>query len=210
MPLQVINMIEYARDGRPQNRDPEALEGIMIHRCGVNLKTGAVLGYNGYSIVAEFLGRGQYPEVAEVTGKQNPYTLYVGGNLGAPEYDGLIWQALPLDEIGHHARRWSKPYLGIGAIFDGRVKPASHKQYSALVDLCADLCTSFSWDPYRNIKGHGEVPGAHDGSKAPGRGAACPGALFDMNSFRFDVEAMMKETSRRRLFGAGLVFDEGE
>jgi len=203
----IENIIEYADDGKHRERDFEKLEGIMVHRNGVDLQTGTVLGYDGRSICDAFLGRvDRFRDVAQATGSQNAYSIYIGGNLGPEEFDGKIWQALPLNEVGYHGRRFSVPYLGVGLIFDGRVKPASEKQYTALVDLCAELCLAWTWDPYKKIKGHGEVPGSHNGSKAPGKPAACPGDLLDMNTVRYDVEQIMREGARRRLHAAGLVF----
>jgi len=203
----IENIIEYANDGQPRERDFEKLQGIMVHRCGVDLQTGTVLGYDGRSVCDAFLGRvGRFRDVAQATGGQNAYSIYIGGDLGPEEFDGKIWQALPLDEVGYHGRRFSVAYLGIGLIFDGRERAASPAQYASLVDLCAELCAAWTWDPYKKIKAHGEVPKAHNGTKAPGEPAACPGDLLGMNALRDDVSTMMKDRARRSLYDAGLIF----
>ncbi len=205
--MKIVDIIEHADDGRHNERDFDKLEGIMIHRCGVDLQTGVVLGYEASSIVDAFLGRVEkWKDVAKATGGQNAYSIYIGGDLGPEEFDGQIWQALPLDEIGYHGRRFSVPYLGIGLICDAREKAPSVAQYQAAWLLCSELCSAWVWDPYKRIKSHGEIRKAHNGTKSPGAPAACPGDLLDMNAFRYDVEALMKEGPRSRLLEAGLIF----
>lgn len=207
MTLKIQNVIDQVSDGRPDDRDWTRLEAFYIHRCGVDSETGIVLGYDAIEICAAFTGKDpRWPEVAKATGGQVAYSLMVGGNLGPPEFDGVIWQTLPLDEIGYHARRFSKPGLGIGLIFDGRVAPASEKQYQSLTDLLALLSVAFGKDPYRYIRGHGEEKGAHDGSKAPGFPNACPGGFLAMNPLRDDVATLSRDVARRQLHDAGLVF----
>jgi len=205
--MEIEDITDYADDDEHRVRDFEKLAGIMIHRCGVDLQTGVVLGYDAPSVVDAFLGRvDKWKAVAKATGGENAYSVYIGGDLGPEEFDGKIWQALPLDEVGYHGRRFSVPYLGIGLICDAREKAPSVKQYQAATLLCSELCSAWRWDPYKQIKGHGEVPKAHNGSKAPGKPAACPGDLLNMYSFRNDVEILMKEGPRVRLHEAGLVF----
>ena len=71
----------------------------------------------------------------------------------------------------------------------------------------AKLCVARGWDPYKCIKGHGEVAGAHGGEKAPGKREACPGlSKKQLNAFRDDVAMLMKDTGLRSLHDSGLVF----
>ncbi len=194
-PTEVI--IDLVRDERYQHRDLAAVRGLMIHRCGVDLKTGAVLGLEAVEICDAFTGRvPRWHDVAAVTGRQNPYTFYVGGDRGHSDLQGKIWQALELTEIGHHARKFSRAYIGIGLIGDFRVVPPEAKQWGAAVSLCANLCLmlGLSW---RRVFGHGEMPGAHGGDKAPGRPAACPGDLLPMGSFRETLGAVMSKRVRQ-------------
>lgn len=205
--MEIIDIIDEVADGHDQRRDIGGCHGIMVHRAGVDLQTGTELGFDGRTLAEVFIGRrGEWDEVAKVVGYQNAYSVYVGGDVGPAKHDGVIWQALALDEIGHHARRFSKPYIGICAIGDFRERPPSEKQWSSLVDVCAELCAAFRWDPYKRIKGHGEVPQAHGGDKAPGQPAACPGDLLSLFALRDDVSFMMKDLARRRLHDSGLVF----
>lgn len=209
--VPIENMILRVDDGRSQIRDWEKLTGPMVHRTGLDDETGVVLGYDAASICDHFTGKDTtYPEVAKATGGQLAYSIMIGGDRGPPELDGKIWQTLPLDEIGHHARRFgSIPYLGIACVGDFREgvgRPMSDLQRASLVDLLALLCAAFGWDPYRDIKGHGEVPKTHDGSKAPGKPAACPGDLVKLNILRDDAAILMRDSGRRQLHDAGLVF----
>jgi len=202
-----INIIGQVADGHDQSRDIEKIEGVMIHRVGVDHQTGVVLGYDGLMVAEVFTGRRpEWEEVAKVTGRQNAYSILIGGDCGPAKFDGEIWQALALDEIGHHARRFSAPYIGVGCIGDFRTRRPSPKQWASLADVCAELCTSFGWNPYQAVKGHGEVPEAHGGEKARGKPAACPGDLLDMYVLRDDVAMLAKDQARRRLHEAGLVF----
>lgn len=208
--MKIANVIKRVYDDSKRERNWEKLHGAMIHRVGVDDQTGIVLGYDAISISDHFTGKdGQYPSVAKATGGELAYSIMIGGDRGPPRFDGKIWQTLPLDEVGYHGRRFSVPYLGIGCIGDFREgvgQPMSPKQYNSLVDSLVLVCNAFSWDPYRDLKGHGEVPKAHDGSKAPGRPAACPGDLLNLNFLRDDVATLIRDNARRYLHAAGLVF----
>ena len=215
MTFEIRNRIAELDDARHLYRDATELGGFAVHRCGVNLVDGIVLGYDAIRVVEAFIGRRpEWIEVAKATGDQNAYTLLIGGDLGPPQYDGVIWQALPVDDVGMHARRFSAPYLGIGLIADPRKKAISVKQRASLVWLLGALARACTRDPYRSIRGHGEIDGAHDGTKAVGRHNACPGDLLAMNELRDDVAQAMgwpKETwdvdqARGELEAAGLVW----
>lgn len=191
------------RRSRMRNR----VEGIMVHRCGVNLRDKITIGYDGLTIGKAFIGKSpQWEEVAKATGHENAYTCYIGGNLGPPEFDGVIWQALALDDIGAHARRFSARFIGLGLIADPRVQPVSESQRWSLIELMAMICPAFDLDPYRHIRGHGEVKDSHDGSKAPGKINACPGDTLNMNLVRDDVALLIQDKNKRRLHDAGLVY----
>lgn len=206
--MRLINIIESVYDGKDQQRDWQATTGIMLHRCGVNLVDNKVLGYDGQSVAEAFIGkRKEWLDVAKATGNQNAYSLMIGSDCGPGEYDGQVWQCLPLDEIGWHGRQFSKGHIGVAWIADPRVKALSQKAYAAGVDLCAMLCAARGWDPYKAVRGHGEVAGSHDGSKAPGKPNACPGlSQKDLNGFRYDVAKIMQERALLDLNMVGLVF----
>lgn len=193
----VDRIIELVRDGAEQERDIDAIIGIMIHRVGIDLQTGLVLGFDAVTLADIFCGRDpRWQSIAKVTGSQNAYTFFVGGNLGPAQFDGKVWQALPLDEVGHHGRRFSRSHIGIACVGDFRAKPPSDRQWQAAVDLCSDLCL-FLGIISRRVVGHGEVPGAHNGSKAPGKPAACPGDLWGMAAFRESVRLDMRNKVRQ-------------
>jgi hypothetical protein len=209
----IESIIDDVRDHDQDDRPADKLVGIMIHRVGLDYQTGVVLGYDARSICDAFLGRvPKWAEVARATGSENAYTLLIGGDAGPLEFDGRIWQALALDEKGQHARRFSAPYLGVACIGDFRARigrPPSRRQHSSLVSVVSDLCLALGFGPSA-VVGHGEVRGSHDGSKAPGKPAACPGDLLDMRELRKLIAGEMpfvsRAAARARLSGAGLVF----
>lgn len=201
-------IIDQVRDGREQVRDQGAIIGLMIHRVGVNLKSGLVIGYDALSICDAFLGRvPQWKSVAKVTGGQNAYAFYIGGGVGPDYHDGKVWQALPIDEVGHHGLRFSASHVGIACIGDFRVTPPSAKQWHAAVDLCSDLGLLLGVKPSR-VFGHGEVSEAHKGGKAPGQPDACPGDMWPMTTFRLEVanemHAKMRQDAAWRLDAVGI------
>jgi hypothetical protein len=175
--------------------------GVMVHRCGINLRTGAMLGHTGADVRDAFLGRKpEFLEAATATGRKNPYTFYLGEG-------GQVWQALPLNRVGPHARSFSDEFIGVGCIGDFREEEMPPAQYQNLSYLLAGICSVYKFDPYQAVRGHGEVEGAHGGTKAPGEPAACPGDLLKMNVLRNDVELTMVEGARRRMLDAGLIYE---
>lgn len=202
------NIIARVRDYKEQLRDVSAIKGIMLHRCGANLKAGLVIGHDAETICDAFTGQiPQWESVAQVTGYQNAYTFYVGGSLGPDDLDGKVWQTLPIDEVGYHGRRFSNSHIGIACIGDFRVKPPSARQWRAVLDLCADLCLMLGMPPSAVI-GHGEAPRAHGGHKAPGQKEACPGDLFSCTTFRLELglemAAKVEQDARWRLEATGI------
>ncbi len=190
--LPVVDVIARCRDKADQERGLDQLRGIMLHRVGIDLKHkphSRVLGYTGPEVSDVFTGRDPaYPDVAKATGGQNAYTFLIGGDCGPAKHDGVVWQCLPLDEIGHHARRWSRGWIGVGWIADPRVRPLSAAARVAAVELCAALCNQFGWSPANRVRGHGEVEGAHGGEKAPGKPDACPGlSVVELDAIRHDI-----------------------
>jgi hypothetical protein len=197
--MKIVNIIDKASGSRITIRDN--IEGIMLHRAGIDLHAGIILGVSGPELVDIFTGHNpRFPSVTEATGRRNPYTLYIGGHR---EADGIVWQAIHLNEVGPHARCWSHSYIGIACIGDFRHEEPSPAQRNALIDLLAGICAAFAFDPYRAIRGHGEVQG---GEKAPSAPGACPGSMMDLNAIRYDTEQVMKERACRALLERGIVF----
>jgi hypothetical protein len=203
---RVINVIEQMRDRKLQLRDENDLQGIAINRVGINRKTNVVLGSTGPEIAECFLGRDKrYPEVSKATNYQNPYPFYVGGSLEEHKHNGTIWQVATIQEICWHARSYSKTHIGIACIGDFRVEEPPRRMWESTVHLCTLLCRLYSWDPFKAIRAHGELTGAHDGSKAKGQSGSCPGDLFDMNVFRYDVEQALRSRAIADLNDLGVV-----
>jgi len=200
-------IIDRVRDHKAQPRSIDAINGLMLHRCGIDLKAGLFVGHDALEICDAFTGRDpRWPDVAQATGHQNHYTFFVGGDRGHADLHGQVWQALELGEIGHHARVYSASHIGIGLIGDFRVDTPGEKQWRAAVSLCADLCLMLGLPP-RAVVGHGECREAHGGDKAPGEPAACPGGRLSMSAFRSAVTDTMAERvgrdARWRLEDAG-------
>ena len=192
LPRSVVVIADDVRDHSYQQRGTKAIEGVMVHRVGVDAGAGIVIGYDGPSICDAFTGRNpRWASVAKATGNQNPYTFIIGGDRGPEIFDGTIWQCLPVDEIGHHARRFSARYLGVALVGDFRDQVPSARQYLAAVDLISDLCLLLGVLS-RRVLGHGEVPGAHSGAKSTGQPGACPGGLLDMPTFRKATQTQMR------------------
>lgn len=203
----IINVIGECDDGKPGDRDPAQLKRIGVHRVGRDMRYGIKLGDTAPEICAHFTGKNrEFPEVAKTTGKENAYTFMIGGDLGDPQWNGVVWQVLPVYDIGKHARRWSEICLGIGLIADPRIKPCSRKQRDALIDLCVELCQMLHIDPAKTdakgvpyLAGHDELPG---GSRDLDK--ACPGDLLIMNELRRDVASTISDSALQRLLGTGM------
>jgi len=213
MTRAIVDIRAAVRDKRQQLRSADSVSAVLVHRVGVNLQTGVAIGYNAESICDAFTGQDpRWAGVASVTNSQNPYTFYIGGDLGGGQ-DGLIWQALSLQEIGWHARSASRGSIGIAMIGDFRRKVGrmpSKAQMSSLVWLVSGLCSVLGLEP-SCVLGHGEVTGAHGGEKASGEPDACPGDYVDMDRVRAAVGASVGPsccvTARKALRESGMSFD---
>jgi len=195
---------ELAKDSKCEKVDVEKYRGIILHRCGVDLKWGHELGFDAESIIHAFTSKEtKFPGAAKATGYQMPYHFLIGGSFGPDEFDGKIWQTLPLEELGPHARGASGNYIGIGLIGDFRERNGtSLKQWHAAIDLCALILGGIERRTC-DVQGHGEHRETHDGSKAPGEPNACPGDYWDMGGFRSDLKALRKDVSRSEFHIAG-------
>jgi hypothetical protein len=204
--MVIVDAIAELDDGRHREHDRSKINRIVVHRCGVDLKWGNVLGYDGIAVANAFLGRvPQWIDVAKAVGRENAYTFLIGGNLGPEEFDGVVWQCLKLDEIGNHARAYSYGAIGVGCIGDFRIQEASQKQYESLIELLFLICRGLMLDPLVAIRGHGSIRGSHDGSKAPGRSNACPGDLLDMELLQQGVLSYSKRRGCEELEKLGIV-----
>ena len=209
--MEIIDVIDQCQNRRGQrHRELWQIKGIMVHRCGINLVDKVTIGYDPVTIAGAFTGTNpNWPEVRRATGGDMPYSFLIGGDgdrsvSPADSMDGIIWQCLPLSSVGPHARGYSRDYISIGLVADPRVRALTRKQYDSLVDLCVHLYHSVA-DPYpRWIVGHGEVDGAHGGTKSPGEKDACPGDMLPMHRLRDDVKSMLKRRAYRDLMSMGV------
>lgn len=198
--LTIEDIISQVADGKSDLLDLTALKNIAVHRTGKDLKSGIDLGDTAFEVCEHFTGRNsQYPEVAKATGSEVPYGFMIGGNLGDPAYDGVIWQCLQLSDAGRHARRWNDVAIGVAVIADPRVRPCSSKQMQSLIDLLTLLSMAIRREPY-GIKGHDELKG---GSKDPAK--QCPGPLLPMAVLREDVMAARSDMALQIALMAGMV-----
>lgn len=181
---------------------------IWIHRIGPGIGSSAV-------DIARFF----------ISGEGKSYT---GGNMAyhyinTPEQ---VQQALPLDECGAHARRWGNAFgYGVAQLGNFNKHAPNVDQWNRAVDLCADLIprlvihSTRMWsllpEHLRNeipVVGHGEVPaayGATSGKEQPHGTEACPGRLWNMDEFRYDVRTIMLERANNSLHEFGHSFTRG-
>jgi hypothetical protein len=199
--LKIEDVIAQVNDGKRSLRDLLKLSLIVVHRCGKDLKFGIDLGDTAPEICAHYTGKDdKYPEVAKATGHEIAYTFMVGGDLGDPAFDGVIWQCLSLDDVGRHAKKWNTPAIGVSVIADPRVRPCSSKQMQSLIDLLTILSMVIKGEPSSCIKGHMELPGS---SSDPNK--LCPGPLLPMDVMREDVTAARGELGLQMALMSGLV-----
>lgn len=190
--VEFINIIDEVDDGHPAERDWKNHDGITVHRVGYNYVTGINLGETAAEICHHFTGRNpKYPGVARATRGELPYTIMIGK-------PGLVWQCLPLGDIGHHARRWSLRTIGVAVIGDPRYVELTHEQYWALVDVCS-LLSRVLGTSSNEIQGHDERPRSSRHRKA------CPGRLLDMANLRSEVSMVMRASAETEALRANLV-----
>jgi len=209
--IEIRNVTTDVDDGRHRQRDSGALNRIAVHRCGVDLVWDNLIGYDAISICEAFTGRNpKWAEVAKATGGEIPYSFMIGGNLGPDEFDGVIWQTLPVLEIGAHARRWNTTAIGVAMISDPRVRAVSDAQRQALIDLVSELCQAFKINPEGSdrsgvwyLAGHDELPGS---SSDPNK--RCPGKHAPMGELRASVAMKIARANKvealNRLVAAGM------
>lgn len=182
--MNVVDVIKLVDDGKPAQRDVSLIKGLTIHRID---RWGDAI-----EICKRFTSD---PEMMKYTGGEVPYTFFIND-------EGTVWQALPVSEIGRHARRWNVPHIGIAVIGDFRKEVPTGVQLAKLEQLCFELCVALqiSWE---DVKGHDELP---DGSADPTK--RCPGKNLSMDHLRSKLRGMLgrdKAALEARLRGAGFI-----
>lgn len=162
MSFHVEDVIAECDDGKPHDRLLDVIDTVALHRIG------ASLGHDAPTICARFI---KDPEVVKYTGGEVPYTFFVFS-------DGCIQQALPLSDVGRHARVWNTQATGIAFHGDFREHPPTALQREAGLWLCSVLARGLSLGAAA-FRAHDELPG---GSGNPNK--RCPGDLFEIKEFR--------------------------
>jgi hypothetical protein len=179
--IRIYDRIDECDDGKYRARS-EAPKGITLHTFCVP----TILDAAGISR--------WYQQNTQYTGGQMPYTIVARG-------DGRLERALPLMEVGPHAKRWSSSTIGVVALQDGNAQPPPMALWDALVELCAEFCSAFGWNPLNPVilAGHTE-PSRPGSTNWPGK--VCPGRFWDMGKFRSDVDEIQRNMAIQRLVDA--------
>lgn len=175
MTFRVIDRIEECFDGKRIDRSLGGITHIVVHRLGTSLGTTA------REVAAAFRDTSNHWSAGSYTGGQVPYSLFIGQN-------GDIEQLLELKDIGWHARRWSRPGIGIAVSGDFRTdEHPTPQQWESLVSVCAILGY---WIRVYHLCGHDELPRA---SADPYK--RCPGKNLNMDDLRDQVENRIREVT---------------
>ncbi len=189
-------------DGKYSRIEFGELSLVWIHRIGPGIGSSAVE-------IARFFTKGE--------GRK-----YTGGNMAYSYVNTAdqVQQALSLDERGAHARRWGNAHgIGFAQLGDFNKQAPTPEQWERAVDVCADLVPWLSthsakmWsllpEHLRDelpVVGHGEVPAAYgvtSGKEQPHGSDACPGRYWDMDEFRYDVGAVVRERAAVNMLALG-------
>jgi hypothetical protein len=182
---------------------------IWIHRIGPGIGSNAVE-------IAKFF----------TTGGGKSYT---GGDMAYALINTKeqIQQALPLDELSAHGRRFGNLYgIGFAQIGDFNRHEPPADQWDRAVDVCATLYpwlakhSAQMWSRLPEhlrdelpIVGHGEIPGSYGATskkEQPHGKEACPGKLWNMDEFRFDVRAVLRQRAGESMSADGWRFTRGD
>lgn len=192
MTPRVSNIIEYLDDHKPQTRSIYNIDTIAVHRVGVDLVSGQVVGdgITAGSISRAFLDD---PQVGKFTAMQTPYHFLI-------EKSGDIYQALAISDLGQHAAAWNGRAVGVALIGDFRVEALLVPQRDSLVWLLANLCATLGLEPTDAIRAHDRL---ENGTHTPGK--VCPGGNVDIRTIIALATAKLRVLIDQRLLGSGLV-----
>lgn len=182
--IDVDYIFEQVKGARAYGRrNLLAIQGVMVHRVGKDLRTGADLGDTAEEICRAFTS----DPVGKWTGYKVPYTFII-------DAQGRVAQCLPLDLVGPHARALSGKYVGVAYIGDFREHEPSPAQWANGLVITRVLLGALGLG-VNSAVGHTDPEMVARGSTGdPAK--ECPGKLFSLGDFR------------RALVG-GLVLTEG-
>jgi len=166
----------FCDDGIHRQRE-EPPSGITMHQFSVP-------GIHNAKGIADW-----YRSNQQYTGGQMPYSIVNPMN-------GELELALPWNEVGPHALRWSSPTIGVVSIGDFNKQIPTPQQWESAIDIASELCCAYNLCPsdVAHLSGHTERPFA---SKTPGK--VCPGNFWNMDKFREHVTDAMRESAFQRI-----------
>lgn len=167
----ITTKIKESSDGRHHFRQLSSLNKIIIHRIG------ETIGLDAASISRWFI----HHPVEGGTGAEVPYHFVVLKT-------GSIEQALPISEIGYHARRYNGTSIAIVCVGDFRKYAPTEAQFNSVKNLCAALCQKL--DLALPIFGHTELDGA-----SSDKAKDCPGAKFNLPMLKLSVDELIKTST---------------
>ena len=171
---------DVAGDRPYKRRDLDGVEGIMIHRVGIDHGTGVDFGPTAEEICREFTGG----RAAPYTGSKVPYTFIV-------QKDARIAQALPLTWIGPHALKLSRKFVSVALVGDFRASPRAPTEEPTDGQFCATVfllrgLLGVLCRPVTTIVGHTDPKMVKRGSTKDRR-KKCPGEGVDLYKLRSAV-----------------------
>lgn len=166
------------------NRRHDEIEGVMIHRVGIDRLTGVDFGPTAEDICQAFT---EGP-AARYTGYKVPYSFII-------QKDARIAQALPLGKVGPHARRLSRSFVSVAFMGDFReltddqgvllAHEPTEGQFCAGVFLLRALLGVLA-KPVSAIYGHTD-PEMILGGSTKDRNKKCPGKGLDLYKLKSAV-----------------------
>jgi hypothetical protein len=191
----------FARDKRKRETPLADFKRFIVHRIDFSKDDGGG-GYwpgvapipreelNGPLAAQRFMDERKVPSSDRKTGgndwRDRP-GAYTGGEvpytfLGLA--NGRVDQMLEVTEYGPHARRWSWGGVSYACAGDFTVDKPEPKQWASAVEI-ASIFVSWLHRPVHDcVFGHTELP---ESSADPMK--RCPGHEWDMDKFRWEIEA---------------------
>ena len=165
-----------------RQRQINQIDTILVHRLDVK---EVAEGLNAHILKVDIVALARLSRSLDAIANRLAYPLLILKS-------GTIEQGLSITAISPHGRKaWNGRAIGIAVEGDFREEEPTAWQIEALKWLLPRLFAAFCQPEvlyedrkYPSLLGHGEAPGAHDGSKAPGRHGHCPGKYIDMQLFR--------------------------
>jgi N-acetyl-anhydromuramyl-L-alanine amidase AmpD len=182
--MHIINQTHICTSSRFKYRHLANIKKIVIHRIGFK-------GEN-YSPVKTILQGFLNDEAArKAVGGKFPYHFVIAES-------GEIYQALPLQVIGNHAKGHNEDSIAVAFIGDFRDKPPTISSYAAGLELVCRLCICCNiWES--NVFGHTQLPKSTSWANHK-----CPGREFNIEKFTLILQQMLASTDEHGLKHFGI------